>query len=141
MTISEKFQKYFDANAEDTEEETEVESLTITELTEMEIEEVVNELAVKHADTDEYKMTVENLKTLTEAYEKMTRAEAEMSKAKLEFIQSMSKKKVDWAAFAPKAFGTLVYGLVMVSFIAIEREHPPAMRIVQAANTLLNPKV
>lgn len=141
MAISEKFQKYFGAT-EDTEEKCEEKAEpSIVELTEMELQEVVCELAVKHADTDDYSKAVGNLKTLSEAYEKMTRAEAEMEKAKLEVAQSKAKKRVDWTVFGPKAVGIFVYGLVAVSFIAIEREHPPAMRLVQAAGTLLNPKV
>lgn len=142
MTISEKFLEYFGLNEGENEEGDKAYlEPTIVELTEMEIEEVVNELAIKHADTEDYRQTVGNLKTLAEAYEKMTKAEVELEKAKLDLTQSKAKKRVDWTVFGPKAIGILVYGLVTVSFIAIEREHPPAMRLVQAAGKLIDPKI
>ena len=139
--MTERFLKYFGAkDGQDAEVEADNE-LTIIELTEMEIEAVVQELATEHADTDKYTTQVQNLKTLTEAFEKMAKAEAELDKAKLETIQATAKKGVDWGVLGPKVAGVVVYGAVTMLFVAIEREHPPAMRIVQAANTLLNPRV
>lgn len=121
--------------------EEEEQQMSIIELTELEIESVVEELSSEHADTEKYTTQVENLKKLTEAFEKMAKAEAELDKAELETIQTVAKRKIDWSVVGPKVAGVVVYGLVTVGFIAIEREHPPAMRIVQAANNLLRPQI
>lgn len=142
MKISEKFLTYFGADEdEESISEKSEEELDAFELVEMEIEAVVQELASEHADTEKYSTMVQNLKTLTEAHENQAKAMVEVEKARHEHVEAQAKGKVDWGFVAPRIAGVLVYGAVTMLFVAIEREHPPAMRIVQAANTLLNPRV
>lgn len=140
--MEEKFLKFFGVESEKNDGETDEESeLGTIDLIEMELNEAISELAVKHIDTDEYTKGVNNVKTLSEAFEKVSKAEAELNKAKNEDIQTKDKRKIDWSIVGPKVAGVITYGVVMITFIAIEREHPPAMRLVQAANSLLNPKI
>ena len=140
MKFTKKLLEYFGVN--DAEDQVDQEDdIAIIDLAEMEIEAVIQELASEHADTDKYTTEVNNLKTLTEAYEKIAKAEAEQKKAEAEVAQSKAKKQVDWGFVAPKVAGIVVYGGVMVLFMAMERENPLGLKIVQTANTLLNPKI
>lgn len=142
MKISEKFLTYFGAEEDERSiSEKSEEELDSFELVEMEIEAVVQELASEHANTETYTTMVQNLKTLTEAHENQAKAMAEVEKARHEHMDAKAKGGVDWGFVAPRVAGVLVYGAATMLFIAIEREHPPAMRIVQAANTLLSPKI
>lgn len=115
--------------------------MTTSELIEAEIESVIQEMAIEHADTESYTVAVNNLETLTKAYANHAKAIADFEKAHSDYALAEAKTRVNWAEVGPKVAAVLVYGVVTGMFILIEREHPPAMRLVQAANTLITPRV
>lgn len=111
------------------------------ELFDAEIGSVIEELATEHPDTEKYTASVRNLETLTKAQANYASHIASITKAGAEYANVATRNKVNWGEVAPKIAGIAVYGLVTMLFVAIEREHPPAMRLVQAANTLVNPRI
>lgn len=136
-------------NSEESEENVEDD---LRELLKAEMVAVLEEMAPIHANTDEYYNSVKALGMLADVNEKVTkvyrddrrvdleeyeiRNKVEQEKIKVE-AKDDKKNKLD----PNKIFGIVAYGVVMVAFIAIEKEHPPAMRLVQAANALLSPKI
>lgn len=136
MKISEKFLKYFGGSNKELDILEETEELDEISLIEMEIRAVVEELAVEHPDTEKYTTSVKNLETLTKALENTSKAKKEQTDDRLSKTKGM-----DYEYIVPRVAGILVYGLIMSMHIAMEREHPAAMRLVQIANTVLSPKI
>lgn len=91
--------------------------------------------------TQEYTNAVNNLQTMVDTHREWTEMHCEVARAYSEVSKHEEKKPIDWSVVAPKAIGAAVYGVVMIMFIAMEREHPPAMRLIQAANALISPKL
>lgn len=111
--------------------------INLTDQVALEMEAALQELAPHHADSEEYGKMAANLKTMSEVYEKCAKAEKERRVD----TEPVHDRGIDWNVVGPKIAGAVVYGAVMVTFIAIEREHPPAMRLVNAMNALLTPRL
>lgn len=132
--ISSEFLKYFGIDDEEDEKEEDISNI---ELVEMEIGAVIEELAVKHADTEEYTTSVGNLKTLSETLGNLAKAENDMSSAGKD---GPVKERVKWDVIIPKVATILMYGAGTAFIVLIEREHPVPMRLVQFTNSLLSPR-
>lgn len=139
MVIKEKILTFFRANPEESDDE-ECQP-NVIDVAKMEVEAAIEDMSIIHVDTDQYTVAVNNLQTLTNSYENLVKAESEMNKTHAEISQSKSKRKIDWGIVAPKIGGMVVYGLVTIAFLAFEREHPAAMRMVQAADKLVSPRI
>lgn len=123
-----------------------------------EMEAVLQEIAVEHADSDEYAKSARAMKDIADVYEKVAKVDRDDAKINAEIHEMMNKveiernrdsreqqscedkRKIDINAIAPKIAGIAAYSAVMMLFILVEKEHPPAMRLVQAVNTLIAPR-
>lgn len=114
--------------AKESEEE---EVLGVAVLVDDEMRSVIESLGPINPGTKEYTLAVRNLKTLSEVQSQYVKTLTDTEPA----------PKINWDSFLPKLLSISVYGIVTIGFIAMERENPTAMRLVNAANTLLNPRV
>ena len=149
----------FNAFSESLEDEEDRVAVDLKDQLRAEMEAVLQEIAVEHADSDEYAKAARALKDVADIYDKVAKADRDDAKVKAEIKEMINKveiernrdqrdqqscedkNKIDINAIAPKMAGIIAYSAIMMLFILVEKEHPPAMRMVQAVNTLVAPRL
>lgn len=107
------------------------------ELFEAEIAEIIYELVSTHSDTQTYTTSVNNLKTLTEAYNNYERAVAEKDKTNVEFDKNNKLLVQKALEIVPRAIGILASAGLTYGWFLVEQGHPLANRLVNKTNDYL----
>lgn len=103
--------------------------LTNEELFEAEISEVLTELSVMHSDTEEYKKSVESLKSLIGSYDIYRKSSKDD-----DFDKQVKLKLIE---ITPKIVGCLGSAGIMVFWFLTEQGHPVSNRLVNKIDNLL----
>ena len=140
MLFTDKVLEFFMQPEEGSEEAEEIIELSELDLLKEEIKSVITEMSTYHGDSKEYSELANNLKTLMEAYNFYTRAEAEKDKVELQAEEIKKRKQVDWTVVLPKLGGVAASVLLTLVWFAVEREHPVPMRLIQEINSLSVPR-
>ena len=122
---------------EDETTEEEVSKPDNRELFEAEMTEIFKELAVQHSDSQEFTKSVQNLETLTDAFNNYERAISERNHNEVECEKLRKERWIKVMDVAPRCVGIVAsFGLTGLMFL-VEQQHPVANRLVNKANDFL----
>lgn len=111
------------------------------ELFEAEISEVIAEISAHHADSNEYTKAVENLKTLTEAYQMYEHAKAEKHNVSVEYATAKKQERLKMLDTATRCLGiSLAAGMTLFWFM-VEQERPTPIRLTRMVQDFLTLRV
>jgi hypothetical protein len=102
-----------------------------------EIEEVLAEMAVVHADTDQYTKLVDNLHTLTEGYNEFKRAQAEIIKASAELERNKKDRWLKICDTSVKVTGIVLSAGLTAFYFGVEQGRPTPVRYINKCQDFL----
>ena len=137
MMKTETILSFFGLIDEDENAEEEVTKPTTRDWFDAEMREIFMELAVQHSDSADFTKSVQNLNTLTEAFNNYERAMAERERNAVECEKLKKERWIKVWDVAPRCVGIACsFGLTGLMFL-VEQQHPVANRLVNKANDFL----
>jgi len=113
----------------------------IKALLEEELTNTIAHISTLHPDTEEYTVTSQNIKTLTEAIQTYEKTRTERDRIQLQVVQAQKEYVQNYNVVALKGLGIIAYGAMMMFWIGLERNNAIPAKMVQSMNTLVRPAV
>ena len=107
------------------------------DLFEAEITEIFKELSSQHSDTKEFTASVNNLKTIAEAYQTYARAVTEKDRIAVEMDKNSKLVEQKLVENIPRGVGLIVSGALTFGWFLVEQGHPVTNRLINKTNDLV----
>lgn len=128
MMKTDVFQEFF--GLKDYDEVSEENDISVEDLFEAEIAEVLAEMAVHHPDTPEYQKAADSLKVLSEAYQLYKRGQAETERVEADKANSEKQKWLKLCDSSLRVVGILASAGLTLFMFGLEQGRPVPTRFV-----------
>ena len=123
------------------EDESELDYEKIKALIKEEMVNAISTMSTLHADTTEYQMCSNNLKTLSDILNSLEKGSSEKDKIKLQIIEAQNKRQDGYSQTMLKMGGIITYGVILAFWIGLERNSTVPQRLVNGMSQLVRPSI